>query len=43
MRAQDDKGQPIPEVRVWSEMSIFFFAGVPWLFTSNEEHALSIF
>ncbi|KAK9908008.1 hypothetical protein WJX75_001429 [Coccomyxa subellipsoidea] len=28
MRTRDEKGQPIPDVRIWSELSIFFFAGV---------------
>ncbi len=28
MRTRDDKGRPIPRVRLWSEMSMFFFAGL---------------
>ena len=27
MRTKDENGHPIPRVRVWSEMSMFFFAG----------------
>ncbi len=28
MRVRDTAGQPLPYVRLWSELSIFFYAGV---------------
>ncbi|CAL8469476.1 g9017 [Coccomyxa elongata] len=53
VRTRDDQGRPIPDVRIWSEMSIFFFAGTPsnsaaselsraMLFPLRHQHAMRL-